>query len=156
MASCSPAKPAPARFDGRCLWLWGCAPMAKRKSSTSVWPPAKARPNGKNSWQIFIVAGLTGEGLEMICVDGGKGLLAALPDVFHGIAIQRCWAHKIRNVLKKVRKADQARAKRALHKVMNAPHAAAARSHARKFADEFEQSYPAAVDCLRGTTWTSY
>ena len=104
-------------------------------------------------WEKFLAdlyrRGLTGEGLEMICVDGGKGLLAALPDVFHGIAIQRCWAHKIRNVLKKVRKADQARAKRALHKVMNAPHAAAARSHARKFADEFEQSYPAAVDCLR-------
>ena len=47
--------------------------------------------------------GLTGEGLEMICVDGGQGLLAALPTTYHGIPVQRCWAHKIRNVLGKVR-----------------------------------------------------
>ena len=29
----------------------------------------------------------------MICVDGGCGLLAALPTIFPGIAVQRCWAH---------------------------------------------------------------
>jgi transposase-like protein len=29
----------------------------------------------------------------MICVDGGAGLLAALPMIFPGIAVQRCWAH---------------------------------------------------------------
>ena len=52
-------------------------------------------------------AALTGEGLEMICVDGGKGLLAALPIVYHGIPVQRCWAHKIRNILNRVREADQ-------------------------------------------------
>lgn len=104
-------------------------------------------------WERFLAdlyrRGLTGEGLDMICVDGGKGLLAALPTVFHGIAIQRCWAHKIRNVLKKLRKADQPRVKRALHKIMNAPHSAAARSAARQFADQFEEGYPAAVACLR-------
>jgi transposase-like protein len=44
--------------------------------------------------------GLTGEGLD-------SGLLAALPIVLHGIPVQRCWAHKIRNILDKVRKADQ-------------------------------------------------
>ncbi len=64
--------------------------------------------------------GLTGEGLHMICVDGGSGLLAALPSVLHGIPVQRCWAHKFRNVLDKVRKADQPKVKRALHKIMNA------------------------------------
>jgi Transposase, Mutator family len=58
--------------------------------------------------------------LHMICVDGGSGLLAALPSVLHGIPVQRCWAHKFRNVLDKVRKADQPKVKRALHKIMNA------------------------------------
>jgi transposase-like protein len=57
--------------------------------------------------------GLTGEGLD-------SGLLAALPIVLHGIPVQRCWAHKIRNILDKVRKADQPNVKRALHKVMHA------------------------------------
>jgi putative transposase len=68
----------------------------------------------------------------MICVDGGCGLLAALPSVFHGIPVQRCWAHKIRNVLDKVRKADQPKVKRALHKIMNAANAPAARSADRR------------------------
>ena len=93
--------------------------------------------------------GLTGEGVDMICVDGGSGLLAALPNILHGIPVQRCWAHKIRNVLNKVRKADQHKIKRALHKVINAANQAAARSAARHFADRFEASYPAAVACLR-------
>jgi transposase-like protein len=104
-------------------------------------------------WETFLAdlhrRGLTGEGLDMICVDGGAGLLAALPTVFHGIPVQRCWAHKIRNILNKVRKADQPAVKRALHTIMNAPHAPAARAAARRFADRFESRYPAAVACLR-------
>lgn len=104
-------------------------------------------------WEKFLAdlyrRGLTGEGIDMICVDGGPGLLAALPAVFHDIPVQRCWAHKIRNVLDKVRKADQPAVKRVLHKIMNAPNAPAARTAARSFADRFEAKYPAAVACLR-------
>ena len=76
-------------------------------------------------------------------------VLAALPCVLHAIPVQRCWAHKIRNVLGKVRKADQPSVKRALHKIMNAANAPAARAAARRFADRFENRYPAAIACLR-------
>lgn len=104
-------------------------------------------------WEKFLCdlyrRGLTGEGLDMICVDGGSGLLAALPSVFHAIPVQRCWAHKIRNILDKVRTADRPKVKRALHKVMNAANAPAARSAARHFAKRFQEQYPAAVACLR-------
>lgn len=104
-------------------------------------------------WERFLTdlyrRGLTGEGLDMICVDGGKGLLAALPTVLPGIPVQRCWAHKIRNILNKVRKADQPAVKRALHKIMNAANAPSARAAARTFADRFGQTYPDAVACLR-------
>jgi len=93
--------------------------------------------------------GLTGEGVEMICVDGAKGLLAALPTVYPGLAVQRCWAHKIRNVLNKVRKADQPAVKRDLHGVMNAPDRPRARTAARRFADRWQGDYPKAVACLR-------
>jgi hypothetical protein len=34
--------------------------------------------------------GLTGEDLEMICVDCGAGLLAALPDIYPRVSVQRC------------------------------------------------------------------
>jgi len=105
------------------------------------------------AWETFlgdlIKRGLTGRGLEMICVDGGSGLLAALPTAFPGIPIQRCWAHKIRNVLNKVRKADHDRVKASLHAIMNADTLAGARSAARKFADRWEQTCPQAVACLR-------
>src|SRR6201987_1768793 len=53
-------------------------------------------------WERFLTdlfrRGLADDALEMICVDGGSGLLAALPTVYPDIAVQRCWAHKIRNV----------------------------------------------------------
>ena len=63
--------------------------------------------------------------------------------------VQRCWAHKIGNILDKIKKADQPAAKRAIHKVMNAANAPAARTAARRFADRFKHKYPNAVACLR-------
>jgi putative transposase len=104
-------------------------------------------------WELFlgdlIRRGLTGERLDMLCVDGGSGLLAALPTAFPGIPVQRCWAHKIRNVLNKVRKPDQAAIKASLHRIMNAQTLPQARSAARRFADRWEGTYPGAVACLR-------
>jgi putative transposase len=112
-----------------------------------------AKSESAAEWQLFLDdlyrRGLTGEDLDMICVDGGQGLLAALPNAFHRVPVQRCWAHKNRNVLNKVRVADQPAVKRALHKVMNADNEPKAREAARRFADRFEDHYPKAVDCLR-------
>lgn len=104
-------------------------------------------------WERFlgglIRRGLTGDGLEMICVDGAAGLLAALPTAYPAVPVQRCWAHKIRNVLGKVRQADQPAVKAGLHAVMNAKTLPQARSAARRFADRWETDYPNAVRCLR-------
>ena len=104
-------------------------------------------------WEQFlgdlVRRGLTGERLDMLCVDGGSGLLAALPTAFPDIPVQRCWAHKIRNVLNKVRKPDQAAVKAGLHRIMNATTLPAAWSAARAFADRWENLYPKAVACLR-------
>jgi len=104
-------------------------------------------------WELFLTdlwrRGLEGRRLEMICVDGGSGLLAALPTVYPDIPVQRCWAHKIRNVLDKVKKADGTRVKRALHAIMNAANLREARSAARRFADRWQDLYPRAVACLR-------
>lgn len=93
--------------------------------------------------------GLEGKRLEMICADGGQGLLAALPMVWSGVPVQRCWAHKIRNVLGKVRKLDQPAVKAGLHAIMNADTRQKARSAARRFADRWQELYPKAVACLR-------
>ena len=112
-----------------------------------------AQSESAAEWERFLTdlfrRGLTGDGLEMICVDGGKGLLAALPVAYPGVPVQRCWAHKIRNVLNKVRVADQPAVKTGLHAVMNAKTIPQARSAARRFADRWHEAYPKAVACLR-------
>ena len=104
-------------------------------------------------WERFLTdlyrRGLTGEGLEVICADGGQGLIAALPVVYPTIPLQRCWAHKIRNILDKVRKPDRDAVKDDLHAIMNAPNRPKALSAARRFADAWEETYPKAVACLR-------
>ena len=112
-----------------------------------------AQSESAAEWERFlgdlIRRGLVGDALEMICVDGGSGLLAALPTAYPGVPVQRCWAHKMRNVLAKVRLADQAAVKADLRAVMNAATFPQARSAARRFADRWEQDYPKAVACLR-------
>ena len=104
-------------------------------------------------WELFLTdlwhRGLEGKALELICVDGGQGLLAALPIVYPGVPVQRCWAHKIRNVLDKVKVADRDAVKAALHKIMNADTRPKARSAARRFADRWQHVCPKAVQCLR-------
>jgi putative transposase len=61
--------------------------------------------------------GLTEEGLELMVTDGGTGLLAALPMVCPGTPVQRCWAHKSRNILTSVRRADREAVTADLHTI---------------------------------------
>ncbi len=105
-------------------------------------------------WEAFLCdlyrRGLKGEGLELIAVDGGKGLLAALPMVYPAIPVQRCWAHKIRNILNKVKAAEQQAVKLDLHKFLIAENLVAARQSAGRFARRLQEPYPKAVAGLRG------
>ena len=68
--------------------------------------------------------------------------MAALPIVFPNVPVQRCWAHKIRNVLNKVGRADQAAVKAGLHAVLNAKTVRQARSAARRFANRWQAEHP--------------
>ena len=85
--------------------------------------------------------GLTG--LETICIDGGQGLLAA--PAYHGIPVQRCWAHKMRP-----RQGSQNRSgRRQAGSPRCRPNRTEARSAANRFATRREEAYPKAVACLR-------
>jgi transposase-like protein len=50
--------------------------------------------------------GLEGQQLGLIVTDGCPGLAAAIPTVYPRVRHQRCWVHKMRNILEKVRKSD--------------------------------------------------
>jgi putative transposase len=105
------------------------------------------------AWETFLTdlynRGLIGENLDLIVTDGGGGLKAALPTVFPNIPVQRCWAHKTRNILDKVKKADREAAKKDLHRISHAKTWRHGRRAARRFSDRWEQRYPRAVACLR-------
>lgn len=64
----------------------------------------------QEAWEGFLndlyKRGIFGNNCELIITDGGKGLHAALEFVYPKILRQRCWAHKTRNILDKVRKKD--------------------------------------------------
>jgi Transposase, Mutator family len=153
----------PLKDQYRVLVLDGVALKRKTRAGALARPVLVAlglRPDGKKEvidfrltgaesaaqWEQFlgnpIRRGSTGERLEMLCVDGGSGLLAALPTAFPTCLSQLCWAHKIRNVLNMVRTADQAAIKADLHRIMNAPTLPAAWPAARRFADRWGAPIP--------------
>jgi len=80
--------------------------------------------------------------------DGALGFWAALRDVYPETRGQRCWVHKIANVLDKLPKRVQPRAKALLHEIMYAPTREAAQEALSDFGREFEARYPKAVTCL--------
>ncbi len=127
----------------------GILPNGKKEIIDFFLGPAESRA----AWEEFLTLlqrrGLSGERLEMIVADGGSGLRAALPVVFPGIGVQRCWAHKTRNVLDKVKKADWERVKCGLHKISHADNVRDAQSAAARFAKRWKKTYPKAVACLR-------
>jgi transposase-like protein len=84
----------------------------------------------------------------MVITDGAKGLLAALALVYPGVDIQRCWAHKTRNVLNYVRKDDQKAVKADLHRISQAQSLRKAQRALGRFSARWKDLYPKAVNCF--------
>jgi len=80
--------------------------------------------------------------------DGALGFWAALREVYSGTEEQRCWVHKVANILDKLPKRVQPRAKDMLHEIMYAPDRQSALEDMERFSQEFEAKYPKAVECL--------
>jgi len=80
--------------------------------------------------------------------DGNLGFWAALRDVFPETQEQRCWKHKIANVLDKLPKRLQARAKEQLHEIMYAPDRGSALEEIAVFEKEYGTRYAKAAETL--------
>jgi putative transposase len=85
---------------------------------------------------------------KLVTGDGALGAWAALRDVFPGTGEQRCWVHKIANVLDALPKRLQPRAKSLLHEMMEAPTERDARAARETFREEFAAKYPKAAGKL--------
>ena len=85
---------------------------------------------------------------KLAIADGALGFWASLRDIYPAAEEQRCWVHKIANVLDKLPKRLQPRAKSHLHEIMRAEGRQTALEELTRFQEEYEAKYPKAVDCL--------
>src|SRR5262249_30437267 len=80
--------------------------------------------------------------------DGALGFWKAVRQVWPEAREQRCWVHKTANVLDKLPKSVQPKAKRMLHEIYLAPSRAAADKAFDLFVRMYEAKYPKATECL--------
>jgi transposase-like protein len=77
--------------------------------------------------------------------DGALGFWAALREVFPATKEQRCWVHKVANVLNCLPKSAQPAARRALAEIRDAEHRGHAEVAIRGFVETYSAKYPKAV-----------
>jgi putative transposase len=96
---------------------------------------------------------------KLAVADGALGFWKALPQVYPTTREQRCWVHKMANVLDKLPKCVQTKAKSMLHAIWQAPTRAEGEKAFDAFVEMFEAKYPKAAACLkkdRGVLLTFY
>ena len=105
----------------------------------------------EQSWRELLL-GLRSRGLELapeLAVgDGGLGFWAALRKVYSSAREQRCWVHKTANVLNKMPRSIQPKAKSMLHDIWMAETKLEAEKAFDLFLETFVGKYPAATACL--------
>ena len=151
----------------RALILDGISIKRKTGAGTLTRPVLVAvgiRPDGKKevidfslakaesgaAWRAFL-ADLINRGLrepEVICADGGEGLISILPEVFPHVPLQRCWAHKMRNILDTVPRKKQEAVKRGLQKIYRADTLRAAQAAATHWVRSWVEQYPSLTNDL--------
>jgi transposase-like protein len=103
------------------------------------------------SWRELLVD-LKARGLaiapELATGDGALGFWKALEEVSPTTRHQRCWVHKVANVLDKLPKSVQPAAKADLREIWTAPDRATAEAAIATFAEKYGAKYGKAVTCL--------
>jgi len=102
------------------------------------------------SW-LSLLRSLKARGMKAPVVavgDGALGFWAAMRQVWPTTREQRCWFHKLGNVLDKLPKRLQPQGKRLLQDIFLAATKKDAVKAVERFALEFGGKYPKAVDCL--------
>ena len=106
----------------------------------------------EQSWRELLID-LKQRGLtlapQLATGDGALGFWAALRKVYPQTREQRCWVHKTANVLNKMPKSVQPRAKADLHEIWLAETRDAANKAFDTFLAKYEAKYEGACACLR-------
>jgi putative transposase len=112
----------------------------------------RAKSESQNAWEGMLndlqQRGLKGRSLQLIVTDGCAGLAAALETVYPRVLHQRCWVHKMRNILQKVRKRDDEEVKQGAQAIYRAPNRQAAQQAFRLFRLRWKKEYESLVNQL--------
>ena len=131
--------------DGQCLLVIVGVTPDGRKERVAI---GDGYRESKESW-MEVLLDLKRRGLQsgpLLAVgDGAMGFWAALEEVFPQTAHQRCWFHKMGNVLNALPKSQQARAKADLQAIWMAPTREEALSAFTWFVETWRAKYPKAV-----------
>jgi putative transposase len=105
----------------------------------------------KQSWKELLLS-LKSRGLKkdpkLAIGDGALGFWSALREVFPNIKEQRCWVHKTANILDKMPKIVQPKAKMMIHDIYLAPTVKDAEKAFNLFVETYNAKYPKATECL--------
>lgn len=105
----------------------------------------------KESWQGLLFD-LKNRGLthapKLAVGDGALGFWGALTEQYPGTVHQRCWVHKTANILNKLPKSQQAKAKQMIHNIYMSASKEDSESAWKKFISTYETKYPKVVKCL--------
>jgi transposase-like protein len=85
---------------------------------------------------------------KLAVADGALGFWAACRKLWPDTREQRCWVHKTANVLNKLPRSVQPKAKAMLHEIWQAETKAASETAFDLFVTTFEAKYPKATACL--------
>lgn len=88
------------------------------------------------------------EGPRLAIGDGALGFWKAIAQIYPETQWQRCWVHKTANVLNKLPKSLQSKAKEHIHDIWMAPGIEEAEKNFDVFIETYEAKYPKAAECL--------
>jgi putative transposase len=125
----------------------------RRDGSRQLLAFLRSQGESQSDWEGLLQdlyrRGLEGKNLQLIVTDGCPGLAAAIPTIYPRALHQRCWVHKMRNILEKVRKSDYDEVKRDAQAIYQADSRREAQAAGRDFAVWWKKSYPAMVRRLQ-------
>jgi len=111
-----------------------------------------ASSESEAQWEAFInnlyQRGLTANNCKLICIDGCKGLHSAIEIIYPYIPIQRCWAHKLRNVSNYLKRKDQEKCMVGAKMVYQSDNRRQAVKAFNEWKSEWVMQYPRAIRCL--------
>lgn len=132
----------------KALTAYGITVFGQRKLLAFM----QAKGESADCWEALLNdlyrRGLKGESLRLITIDGSKGLRGALRLVYPRIPVQRCWAHKLRNVSNYLKKAYQDECIKGAGRIYGAETRHLAIEEFKDWKKAWIKKAPQAVQCL--------